>query len=42
MVILGALYFQTVRAIEKGDINEAKARAERLRSKRMSNELAGV
>lgn len=41
-LILGVLYVKTVRAIEQDDINEAIARAERLRNKRLSNGFAGA
>lgn len=42
MAVLAVLYFKTVRSIEQDDIHEAKARAERLKNKRASNEWAGA
>jgi hypothetical protein len=42
MVILGVLYFKTVKEIERDDIHEAMARAERLRNKRANNTYVGA
>lgn len=42
MVILGVLYVKTVQEIERDDIHEAMARAERLRNKRANNPYAGA
>jgi hypothetical protein len=42
MVILGVLYFKTVQDIERDDIHEAMARAERLKNKRAANTYAGA
>jgi hypothetical protein len=42
MVALAVLYFKTIRAIERDDINEAMARAQRLKSRRTSSPLAGA
>lgn len=42
MVFLGVLYFKTVQDIERDDIHEAMARAERLKNKRAANTYAGA
>jgi hypothetical protein len=42
MVILGVLYFKTVQEIERDDIHDALARAERLKNKRAANTYAGA
>ncbi len=42
MVVLAVLYFKTVHEIERDDIHEAMARAERLRNKRAANHYAGA
>lgn len=42
MVVLAVLYFKTIRAIERDDINEAMARAQRLKNKRASSPLASA
>jgi hypothetical protein len=42
MVILGVLYVKTVQEIERDDIHESMARAERLKNKRAHNPYAGA
>lgn len=42
LLVLGVLYFKTAQDIERDDINEAVARAQRFKNKRASNELAGA
>ena len=42
MLGLGVLYFKTVQDIERDDIHEAMARAERLKNKRAANTYAGA